>query len=97
MFGSYGQCSRHLKPHPKQAEAIKNAPKPCNKTQVRSFLGLVGFYRKFIPNFAAIASPLSDLTKKGQPNKVEWGPPQDRAFHALKEKLISAPILKLPD
>jgi len=86
-----------LKPHPRQIDAIRDAPRPINKTQVRSFLGLVGFYRKFIPNFAAIASPLSDLTKKGQPNKVVWGPPQDKAFRTLKEKLVSAPILTLPD
>jgi hypothetical protein len=39
-----------LKPHPRQIDAIRDAPKPSNKTQVRSFLGLVGFYRKFIPN-----------------------------------------------
>ena len=44
---------------------IKNAPQPKTKKQVRSFLGLTGFYRRFIPNYAQIASPLTDLTKKG--------------------------------
>lgn len=64
---------------------------------MRSFLGLAGFYRKFIPNFATIAAPLSDLTKKGQPNKVNWGSSQELAFSTLKRLLCDFPILKLPD
>jgi hypothetical protein len=86
-----------LKPHPDKVGAIKDAPRPETKKQVRSFLGLIGFYRKFVPNFAAIACPLTDLTKKGQPNKVSWGVCQENAFNALKQRLISAPILKLPE
>lgn len=64
-------------------EAVRKAPKPQTKKQVRAFLGLAGFYRKFIPNFSAIAIPLSDLTKKGQHNRVVW--------------TESQPKLKLPD
>jgi len=86
-----------LKPHPDKVGAIKDAPRPETKKQVRSFLGLIGFYRKFVPNFAAIASPLTALTKKGQPNKVPWGVCQENAFNVLKQRLISAPILKLPE
>lgn len=44
------------------------------KKQVRAFLGLAGYYRCFIPNFSSTAVPLSDLTRKGQPEKVRWGP-----------------------
>ncbi|KAK3093838.1 hypothetical protein FSP39_020798 [Pinctada imbricata] len=71
-----------LKPSENKVSKILDAPRPETKKQVRSFLGLVGYYRKFIPNFAAIASPLTDLTKKGLPNKVMWGPSQD--FYHLR-------------
>lgn len=52
---------------------------------------------KFIPNYASIAAPLSDLTKKGQPNKVVWGEAQARSFEKLKKALCEFPILNLPD
>ncbi|XP_060569847.1 uncharacterized protein LOC132728257 [Ruditapes philippinarum] len=65
--------------------------------QVRAFLGLAGYYRRFIPSFAEIAAPLTDLTKKGLPNRVRWGDEQERAFHTLKEQLTKSPILRLPD
>ena len=78
-------------------ERIANAPQPETKKQVRSFLGLAGYYRKFIPNFAEIAVPLTDLTKKGQPSKVKWEEPHQRAFRVLIDMLTRAPILRLPD
>ena len=86
-----------LEPHADKLEAIVRAPPPETKRQVRSFLGLIGFYRKFVPNFSAIASPLSDLTKKGQPNKVVWGECQECSFRSLKRALTTSPILKLPE
>jgi hypothetical protein len=86
-----------LAPVPSKIQAIIDVKRPETKKQVRSFLGVVGFYRKFVPNFAAIAVPLTDLTKKGQPNKVIWGTSQERAFCTLKKSLIESPILKLPD
>ena len=51
---------------------IRDAPSPAMKKQIRSFMGLAGYYRDLIPNFAALAAPLSDLARNGQPNKVEW-------------------------
>ncbi|PIK56474.1 hypothetical protein BSL78_06637 [Apostichopus japonicus] len=86
-----------MKPKPDKVEAIQKAEQPTTKKQVRSFLGLAGYYRKFIPNFAAVTAPLTDCTKKGEPNVIRWGENQDRAFHTLKEKLSKSPILQLPD
>ena len=76
---------------------IRMAQRPTTKKEVRSFLGLVNYYRAHIPLFAAISAPLSDLTRKGQPNKVQWGEAQERAFLTLQERLLKKPILKLPD
>lgn len=86
-----------LKPHPDKVKSITDAQRPITKKQVRSFFGLVGFYRKFIPNFACIALPLTDLTKKGQPNTVIWEEVHENAFRTLKHALVKVPILKLPD
>ncbi|KAK1693008.1 hypothetical protein QYE76_009705 [Lolium multiflorum] len=76
-------------------EAIQNWPTPMNVSQVRSFHGLAGFYRRFVPNFSTIVAPLNELTKKGV--VFEWGPDQDHAFDELKRLLTSAPLLALPD
>lgn len=62
---------QRLRPEEDKIKSLKNAPIPETNKQVRSFLGLAGFYRKFIPNFSVIAIPLTNLTKKGQPNKVK--------------------------
>jgi len=78
-------------------EKIRAAPRPTNKTQVRSFIGLAGYYREYIPHYSTIASPLTDLTKKGEPKEVRWQEPQEKAYTSLKTMLTSAPILKLPD
>ena len=76
---------------------IINAPRPKTKTAIRSFIGLTGYYRSFISNYATIAAPLTDLTKKGKPNMIEWGPAQEKAYATLKQLLASKPILKLPE
>ena len=85
-----------IKPVPGKVDAILSAPRPRTKKEVRSFLGLVGYYRKFIPNFAAIAVPISDLTKNGKATNVEWGEAQELAFTTLKSRITTAPILHLP-
>ncbi len=78
-------------------DKVIRAPRPQTKTQVRSFLGLTGFYREYIPGYSGIAVPLTDLTKKGKPNKVEWGQSQEEAFQMLKRKIAAKPVLRLPD
>ena len=75
--------------------AIKTWPQPTNLHQVRSFLGLVGFYRRFVKDFSTIASPLHAFSKKNAP--FVWGPSQDTAFNELKNLLTHAPVLALPD
>ena len=86
-----------IRPHPSKVTAIQEALPPNTKKQLRSFLGLVGFYRKFIPNFSHIALPLTDLTRKFSPNKILWGESQEIAFRSLKSSLTKSPILKLPN
>lgn len=86
-----------IQPTPDKMEAISSAPQPKTKKQVKSFIGLASYYRKFIPNFASIAVPLTDLTRKGMPNKVGWTEAQENAFTTLKKLLTSSPILRLPN
>jgi hypothetical protein len=75
--------------------AITSWPLPTTITQVRSFLGLPGFYQRFVRDFSTIAAPLHRLTKNGVP--FQWGPAQQQAFGALKSKLTQAPLLQLPN
>jgi hypothetical protein len=84
-------------PEEDKVEGIKNANPPETKNQLRSFLGLAGYYRRFIPNNAAIALPLTDCTKKAKPEKVVWFEACERAFTTLKDKLSSSPVVILPD
>ena len=86
-----------MKPRPGKVEQIIQAARPVTKKEVRSFIGLLSYYRKFVPNFAVLAAPLTDLTKKGAPNTVQWGASQEQAFRTLKARLESQPILNLPD
>ena len=78
-------------------EKIRMAQRLTTEKEVRSFLGVMNYYRAHIPLFVAMSAPLNDLTRKGQPNKVQWGEAQERAFLTLHERLLKKPILKLPD
>ena len=69
--------------HNDNVEKIKYADRPQTKRDVRSFLGLTGYYCDYIPHYAAIAAPLTDLTKKGCPRIVQWGVVHENAFKAL--------------
>ena len=80
---------------PAKIESVKNWHTPKTPTEIRSFLGLAGYYRRFIKNFSRIAVPLTALTHKGK--SFVWGTDQEEAFQILKQKLCNAPILTLPD
>lgn len=86
-----------LRPCPEKVAAILNAERPQTKKQVRSFLGLIGFYRSFVPKFAEIAAPLTELTKNTEKNQVKWGQPQEEAFQQLRKVLTVQPILQMAD
>ena len=84
-----------LTPNQDKVNDIVEAKRPETKKQVQSFLGMVGFYRKFIPQFAEIALPLTNLTKKGCPNKIVWEDEHQRSFERLKSNMTHKPILRL--
>jgi len=84
-----------VKPDPKKLEAVRNFTRPTNPKQIKQFLGLVGYYRRFIPGFAKIARPLTQLLKKDAP--FAWGPQQENGFCILRDHLLKEPILQYPN
>ncbi|GJR62287.1 putative reverse transcriptase domain-containing protein [Tanacetum coccineum] len=76
-------------------ESIKDWTSPTTPTEIRQFLGLAGYYRRFIEGFSKIARPMTKLTQKSV--KFDWGEKAEAAFQLLKQKLCSAPILALPE
>ncbi|KAL5006374.1 hypothetical protein ScPMuIL_015180 [Solemya velum] len=86
-----------VKPTLDKLAIVQNFPQPLTKKQVKSFLGFVGFYRKFVQNFATLAIPLTDLTKKSMPNKVIWNETLQQAFESLKLVMLKGPVLRSPD
>ena len=87
-----GQC---VKLDHKKVEAIKKWSQPTSLREVRIFLGLAYYYRRFIKNFSKIAKPMSDLLKKNL--TLEWTKSCEQAFQELKEKLNSPLVLKFPE
>jgi hypothetical protein len=80
---------------PTKVQAVKQWPKPKNLKDLRGFLGLTGYYRRFIRHYGLISRPLSDLLKKGVP--FTWTSVTETAFQQLKKALIEAPVLALPN
>nr|GFA45029.1 putative reverse transcriptase domain-containing protein [Tanacetum cinerariifolium] len=80
---------------PTKIESVKDWASPKSPTEIHQFLGLAGYYRRFIEGFSNIAKPMTKLTQKKV--KFEWGDKQEAAFQLLKQKLCSAPILALPE
>ncbi|KAL8146752.1 hypothetical protein AgCh_004479 [Apium graveolens] len=80
---------------PSKIEAVSNWERPTTSTEVRSFIGLAGYYRRFVQDFAKIAAPLTRLTR--QTEKFEWTEKCENSFQELKKRLVTAPVLALPD
>ena len=79
---------------PMKVEAVVGWCRPTNVTEVRSFLGLAGYYRRFVEGFSRIAMPLSRLTQKQV--KFEWTDDCEQSFQELKKRLVTAPVLAIP-
>nr|GEZ22860.1 putative reverse transcriptase domain-containing protein [Tanacetum cinerariifolium] len=109
LFGKFSKCefwlqevhflghvvnSEGIHVDPNKIKAVKNWKTSKTPTEIRSFLRLAGYYRRFIASFSKIAKPLTLLTQKNK--KFEWGDEQENAFQTLKDMLCDAPILALP-
>ena len=84
-----------ITPVPEKLACIKNMPPPKTAKEVKQFLGLIGYYQKFMPQFSDLARPLNMLTRKHVP--FEWTPICQESFELLKTSLMTEPILKYPD
>ena len=84
-----------LSPDLAKVQAMRDWKVPESVTDIRSFLGLAGYYRRFIPHFEKIAAPLTNLTRKNTP--FTWSLREEEAFQQLKDVLLHAPVLQLAD
>ena len=84
-----------ISPIPNKLDSIKHMPVPNSTTEIKQFLGLTGYYRKFVPRFADISRPLTTLMKKDV--KFKWTPACQKSFELLKETLCGEPVLKYAD
>jgi hypothetical protein len=80
---------------PDKVQIIANWPVPTSVKELRSFLGLAGYYRKFVKHFGVLSKPLTHMLRKGE--LFVWTQEQTESFEAIKRALIIAPILALPD
>ncbi len=86
-----------LKPEESKVKKMLSFPRPVSKKQVRSLMGLLSYYRKFIPRFASLAAPLTSLTKGVARKPVVWTEECEQAFKQIQTYLSSFPVLRLPD
>ncbi|KAL0549073.1 hypothetical protein IC582_013553 [Cucumis melo] len=94
-FLSHVVSSEGVYVDPAKIEAVTSWPRPSTVSKIRSFLGLAGYYWRFVEDFSRIASPLTQLTRKGTP--FVWSPSCESSFQELKQKLVSAAVLIVSD
>lgn len=94
-FLGHRVCAAGIKTDPQKIAAVQEWPTPQTVRDVRSFLGLSGYYRRFVRHYAQLALPLTNLTRADCP--WHWGEAEQAAFDALKAALVSAPVLATPD
>jgi len=95
-FLGFKISDKGVEPNPKKVEAIKNFPIPKTQKEIKSYLGMIGYYRKFIPNFSKLTKPLTQCLKKDSKINIENQEYQE-AFNTSKNMLINYPILQFPD
>ena len=85
------------RPYHDKVTAILNIKAPTSKKQLKQFLGMIGYYRLYIMNFAEIALPLTDMTKNNQPQQLQWNATHQCAFDKLKSIICNSPVLRTPN
>ena len=95
-FVGHRVCGNRIEPRTALVQTIKEYPRPETKKQIRSFLGLVGYYRRFIFNFSSRAAVLTDLTRGKSPTKIKWRDAHEFAFQDLKHAMQNPPLLSPP-
>ena len=85
-----------VKPEPDKLYVVQAFPQPATKKDVRAFLGLTDYYRRFIPNYSQLALPLTDLTRKNSPSKIWWSSRVQTGIHRVETKVMQHSYLELP-
>ena len=88
---------QYLRPQNSKIDALQNIPVPSTKKALRSFLGVISFYRMFVPKVSDLTGPLSDMLRKGVREPLTWTSVTREKFESLKHALTTEPILRLPD
>ena len=86
-----------MRPEDSKIQAILEMLRPRTKKDVRAFLGMTGYYRQLVQDYATIAEPLTELTKKKSLEKIQWDDKVELAFQRLKQMLVLAPLMQNPD
>lgn len=94
---SYEIGSGKLRPADAKVRVVLNYPRPTTKKEVKQFLGFTNYYSRYVEKYADIASPLTDLLKKSEPDRVTWTSETEEAFRTLCSKLAASPVVSAPD
>ena len=86
-----------VRPEDSKIQAILEMSQPRTKKDVRTFVGMTEYYRRFVQDYTTIAEPLTKLTKKKSPEQIHWNDKVELAFQRLKQMLVSAPLMQNPD